>query len=162
MIKVKYFAKENLNFDTHSFYAVPVPNGTASFDEVCEHACEDSSIEVSLMKAAVTEYMRAVRAYLKMGFRVQVGTQFLTVYPMLDLSVKDTEDKDGKPVIATADMVTANKGRSRLGATVAVKFSQEFAKSVYWQKIDEKTGAEVSDEEDVVEEDGPSGQPAQG
>lgn len=159
MVKIKYYAKENRNFDTHSFYAVPVPNGTVSFDEVCEHACEDSSIEVSLMKAAVTEYMRAVHSYLKLGFRVQVGNQFITVYPSLDLSVKDTEDEKGNQVIATADMVNANKGKSRLGATVATRYSQDFAKNVSWQKIDEKTRAEIADDENIVdgsEEEGPN------
>lgn len=154
MIKVKYFAKENFNFDTHSFYAVPVPNGTMSFDEVCEDACRNTTIEESIMKAAVTEYMKSVQANLKRGFRVQVGESFITVYPMLDVSVKDTTDKDGKPVAATSKMVSANKGKSRLGATVAVKFSKEFAQSVSWQKVDEKTGAEVADDEDIVDGDG--------
>ena len=50
-------------------------------------------------------------------------------------------------------------GKSRLGATVAVKFSKEFAQSVSWQKVDEKTGAEVADDEDIVDGDGPSVKP---
>ena len=29
MAKVKYYAKENSSIGTHSFYAVPIPNGTA-------------------------------------------------------------------------------------------------------------------------------------
>ena len=161
MVKVKYYPKENFNFNTHSFYAVTVPNGTVSFDEVCAHACEDSSIEVSLMKAAVTEYMRAVQSYLRLGFRVQVGDQFITVYPSLSLSVKDSTDKDGKPVVATADMLNASKGKSRLGATVATKYSQEFAKNVSWQRVDEKTGVEIAGDNIVDEEDdndGPGGE----
>ena len=32
MAKVKYYAKENSTIGTHSFYAVPIPNGTLSFD----------------------------------------------------------------------------------------------------------------------------------
>ena len=60
MAKVKYYAKENTKVGTHSFYAVPIPNGTLSFDELCREACENTSIEVSLMKAAVTEYMKVV------------------------------------------------------------------------------------------------------
>jgi hypothetical protein len=47
-------------------------------------------------------------------------------------------------------MLTANKGRSRLGASVAVKFSQEFATQVSWQKVDEKTGAAI-EEEDITD-----------
>ncbi len=34
MAKVKYYAKENSTIGTHSFYAVPIPNGTLSFDEL--------------------------------------------------------------------------------------------------------------------------------
>ena len=47
-------------------------------------------------------------------------------------------------------MLSAKKGKSRLGASVAIKFSQEFARNVSWQKIDEKTGAELP-EEDITE-----------
>ena len=32
--KVKYYAKENSSIGTHSFYAVPIPNGTLTFDEL--------------------------------------------------------------------------------------------------------------------------------
>ena len=164
MAKVKYYAKENNNFDSHSFYAVPVPNGTLTFDEVCKEACLNTTIEVSLMKAAVTEYMRAVQSNVLKGFRVPVGEQFLTVYPSLSVSVRDTEDEKGNQVVATAKMVTANKGKSRLGASVASAFSQEFARNVSWQRIDERTGAEVPEEgEDVVEgEDGGGAMPPAG
>ena len=33
MAKVKYYAKENSSIGTHSFYAVPIPNGTLTFDD---------------------------------------------------------------------------------------------------------------------------------
>ena len=35
MAKVKYYAKENSTIGTHSFYAVPIPNGTLTFDGDC-------------------------------------------------------------------------------------------------------------------------------
>ena len=151
MAKVKYYAKENTKLGTHSFYAVPVPNGTLTFDEVCEEACRNTSVEPSLMKAAVAEYMKAVKANVLKGFRVPVGEQFLTVYPNLNASVKDTKDKDDNVTVATAKMLTANKGKSRLGASVAIKFSQKFANEVSWQKIDERTGMAVEDEEDITD-----------
>lgn len=160
MAKVKYYAKERTTFGVHTCYAVPVPNGTLTFDELCKEACRNTTIEVSLMKAAVSEYMRVVQANVLKGFRVPVGEQFLTVYPSLSVSVKDTEDKEGNMVPATPKMVTANKGKSRLGATVATKFSDEFAREVSWQRIDEKTGAEVADEENIVDEGDSSGGPS--
>lgn len=147
MAKVKYYAKENTKVGTHSFYAVPVPNGTLTFNEVCEEACRNTSIEPSIMKAAVAEYMKTVQANVLKGFRVPVGEQFITVYPNLNASVKD---KQGNKTVATAKMLTANKGRSRLGASVSIKFSQEFASQVSWQKVDERTGAEIP-EEDITD-----------
>ena len=150
MAKVKYYAKENTKVGTHSFYAVPVPNGTLTFNEVCEEACRNTSIEPSIMKAAVAEYMKTVQANVLKGFRVPVGEQFITVYPNLNASVKDIEDKQGNKTVATAKMLTANKGRSRLGASVSIKFSQEFASQVSWQKVDERTGAEIP-EEDITD-----------
>ena len=146
MAKVKYYAKENTKVGTHSFYAVPVPNGTLTFNEVCEEACRNTSIEPSIMKAAVAEYMKTVQANVLKGFRVPVGEQFITVYPNLNASVKDTEDKQGNKTVATAKMLTANKGRSRLGASASIKFSQESVSQVSWQKVDERTGAEISEE----------------
>ena len=113
------------------------------------------------MKAAVAEYMKTVQANVLKDFRVPVGEQFITVYPNLNASVKDTEDKQGNKTVATAKMLTANKGRSRLGASVSIKFfdfkqsgiaerSQEFASQVSWQKVDERTGAEIP-EEDITD-----------
>ena len=65
------------------------------------------------------------------------------VYPNLNASVKDVKDNEGNVTVATAKMLTANKGKSRLGASVSIKFkqsgiadrSQEFANNVSWQKI---------------------------
>ena len=144
MAKVKYYAKENTKVGTHSFYAVPIPNGTLTFDELCREACENTSIEVSLMKAAVTEYMKVVQRNVLKGFRTPVGEQFITVYPNLNVSVKDQKDSDGNVTkAATARMLSAANGKSRLGATVSVSFSREFAQSVQWQKVDERTGAAI-------------------
>jgi hypothetical protein len=72
--------------------------------------------------------------------------------------VEDTKDKQtGEITVAMAKMLTANKGRSRLGASVSVKFSQEFATQVSWQKVDERTGAEIPDEDIIDGGTTPSG-----
>ena len=95
--------------------------------------------------------MKVVKRNVLKGFRVPLGDQFITVYPNLQLSVKDHKDDEGNLVKATAKMLVASNGRSRLGATVSTKFSQEFANSVSWQKVDAKTGA-VIDEEDITDD----------
>ena len=146
MAKVKYIAKENTKIGTHSFYAAPVFAGTLTTDELLEEALDGKSIEPSVARAAITEYMKAVQRNVMKGFRCQLGDQFLTIYPNIQLSVKD---KDG--TVATADMLNAANGKSRLGCTVSTRFSQEFASQVQWQKVNAATDSDSADGDDITQ-----------
>ena len=42
-------------------------------------------------------------------------------------------------------------GKSRLGCTVAAKFSRQFSDEVSWQKVDPQAAAAASGEEDITE-----------
>ena len=48
MAKVKYYAKENSSIGTHSFYAVPIPNGTLTFDELLDEAMDGKEYDALL------------------------------------------------------------------------------------------------------------------
>lgn len=66
------------------------------------------------------------------------------------VKVTITYAKDGTvKEAATSKMVTASKGKSRLGASVSINFSKQFAMEVSWQKVDE-TGAAI-EEEDITD-----------
>ena len=150
MSKVKYFAKENKKVGTHSFFAVPQFSGKLTFAELCEEACEDNTYSVEEMIGCVSRFMKTIQREVGRGFRCEVGSNFLTVYPNISVSVKDyTDEKTGQLVVATADMVTARNAKSRLGCTVNPKFSDQFAKTVTWQKID-ANGNEI-EEDDITE-----------
>ena len=158
MAKVKYVLKENSKFGSHSIYAAPATNGTLDFADICEEACEKTSIEPSLLRAAVTEYMRAVKRNVLKGFRCAVGEQFIYVYPNLEASLKDKKDEQGNIIeVAKFEKFTLAGAKSRLGATVSKKYSAQFAADVSWQRVD-ASGA-VIEEEDIVDDGGdtPSG-----
>ena len=48
-------------------------------------------------------------------------------------------------------MLNAANGNSRLGCTVAAKFSRQFSDEVSWQKVDPTAAAAASGEEDITE-----------
>ena len=97
--------------------------------------------------------MKAVQRNVLKGFRCQLGKEFLTVYPNLSCSVKDTKDKEkGEVTVATADMVNATNGKSRLGCTVATKFSNQFAAEVKWQKVGTADDTAAEQGEDIVDQ----------
>lgn len=160
MAKIKYKACENKKTGTHSFFAQPIYSGTLTMKELCKEAFDGKAIEESTAKAAIEEFMKAVQRNLLKGFRCQIGEDFLTVYPNLQLSVKDKE-VNGQTVVATADMLKATNAVSRLGCTVHPKYSKEFANGVQWQKVD-GNGMPV-DEDDITQgnENLSGGEPSQ-
>ena len=46
---------------------------------------------------------------------------------------------------------TFSLSKSRLGCTVAAKFSRQFSDEVSWQKVDPQAAAAASGEEDITE-----------
>lgn len=150
MAKIKVKIAENTRMGTHSFYAVPQWAGTLSTEEILDEALDGKSIEPSVAKAAIEEFMKAVQRNVLKGFRCQLGKEFLTVYPNIQASAKDVKDKTtGEVTPATADMVSLASGKSRLGCTVSKKFSAQFAAAVSWQRVD--GAADPTDEDDVTQ-----------
>jgi len=153
-VKIKYYARENTQMGTHSFYGQAIPNGTYGFEEVCIQASRNTSIEAHTIRAAVQEYMAIVMQRLLDGFRVEVGPQFLTCSPSLVAKVKDTLNDDGTVKKAcTADDLSARSGKSRVKVVVNPEFSHEFASSVKWQKSDRKGNVIDEEEEDATLDD---------
>lgn len=151
MAKIKVKIVENTRMGTHSFYAVPQWSGTLTTDEILEEALDGKSIEPSVAKAAIEEFMKAVQRNVKKGFRCQLGKEFLTVYPNIQASAKDEKDKiTGETIVATADMVNIASGKSRLGCTVSKKFSAQFAADVSWSRIKGTADATDEDNEDDI------------
>ena len=148
-VKIPYVARENKKLGTHSFYPVPKPKGTFGFDRMCEKAARNTTIEVHTVRAAVEEYMKVAQEALLEGNRVEIGPQFVTLFPNLRGSVKDTKDeKTGVVTVVTAKDLTASKCKSRVGATVNAVFSDEFERRVRWEKTDLQ--GNVIEEEDAT------------
>ena len=155
MAKIKYGVKENTKTGTHSWYAVPKFNGTLSFNELCEEACEDNTYSVEEMTGCVSKFMKVVQREAARGFRCKLGTDFLTVYPNIQCSVKDELNPDGTvKKAAEAKDVKANNAKSRLGCTVSPKYSLLFASSVSWQKVDNNGNVVEEEEEDITQGNG--------
>ena len=154
MAKIKYYVKENNKTGRHSWYAIPKFSGTLSFTELCEEACDDNTYSVEEMTGCVSKFMKIVQREATRGFRCKLGTDFLTVYPNIQCSVKDELNQDGTvKKAAEAKDVRAQNAKSRLGCTVSPKYSLLFANSVSWQKVD-KDGNEIEDEDDITQGNG--------
>ena len=66
--------------------------------------------------------------------------------------VRDGEVWDTRRLTQEAHwFLTRKSGKSRLGCTVAAKFSRQFSDEVSWQKVDPQAAAAASGEEDITE-----------
>lgn len=154
MAKIDYTYNENTKTGTHSFYARPVSKGTLTMNDLLEEALGGTSIEPSIGRAVITEFMKTVQREVQRGFRCQLGERFLTLYPTLELSVKDYEDEQThETVVASPKMLNAANAYSRLGCTVHPSFSKQFAQNVSWRKVDRTGAAEDPEGNDIMEED---------
>ena len=72
---------------------------------------DGKSVEPSIAKACVTEFMKAVKRNVLKGFLfVSWATSSLTVYPNIQLSVRcgHRRPADSWPIVATAEMLNAS------------------------------------------------------
>ena len=152
MAKIQFYVDENSKTGTHSFFAKTKPYQRLEFGEVAESACQGTSIEPEVMKAAVALYMKKAQELLKQGNRVALGEKFITLVPQVKCSVKDELAADGVTVkkAATADMVKPQKQDAYIGATVSSVFSDDFRNSVSWQRVDKQGNALPDQGEETV------------
>ena len=153
-VKIRYYARENVKMKPHSFFAQPIPNGTYGFEELCKEASHKTGLEAHDVRAAVEMYMDAVMSKLLDGFRVEVGSNFITLGPGLTAKVKDELNDDGTVKKAcTAEDLTAVGAKSRVTASVHPDFTYHFSQSVKWQKTDKQGNIIETDEDDATLDD---------
>ena len=154
-VKIKYYARENVQMKPHSFYAQAIANGTYGFDKMCEEAAINTGMEPEAIRQAVVLYTACAKRKLLDGFKVEIGKDFLTLGPSLSARVKDEVDaKTGKVTkAAKAEDLTAVGAKSRVSAVVDTEFSHQFAAAVKWQKSDRSGNALEPDPEDDATQD---------
>ena len=123
-VKIKYYARENVQMKPHSFYAQAIANGTYGFDKMCEEAAINTGMEPEAIRQAVVLYIACAKRKLLDGFKVEIGKGFLTLGPSLVTKAAKAED------------LTAVGAKSRVSAVVDTEFSHQFAAAVKWQKTD--------------------------
>ena len=109
--------------------------------------------EVQTALAAVAEIILEETAE---NNRVQIensdGTSLVSIYPSCSGSISDKEvqanpDKFGGATVATEDMLTADRIKWALGASIGRKFSSQFALNKQAMKVDYSATQETADPE---------------
>ena len=160
MAKVKYRIREfkptQNQTGGHSFFAEAVVDNIITNKELGKkvEACTGlRAYEVQTALAAVAEIILEETAE---NNRVQIenadGTSLVSIYPSCSGSISDKEvqanpDKYNGATVATEDMLTADRIKWALGASIGRKFSNQFALNKQAMKVDYSASQETADPE---------------
>ena len=148
MAKVKYRVKEYTPVagqgGTHSFYAEAVISTDITATELAKKIAARTGIRSYEASAAIHAIADIVAEETLEGSRVSLanedGTVLVSIYPKVSGSISDAEvaanpDKFGGAKKATEDMLTPDRLKWSLGATIGKKYSQQFALNKQAQKV---------------------------
>ena len=155
MSKVKYRVREytpkTVGQGTHSWFAEVVINNDIDNDELAKKIAARTGFKSYECQAVIAAIADIVAEEALESNRVTLaneqGTKLVSIYPKVQGSISDAEVQkdpqkyDGKTV-AEESMLTADMLTWTLGATVGVKFSQEFALHKQAQKVKTVTAAD--------------------
>ena len=171
MSKVKYRVKEFVptgqqSLGNHSFYVEAVINNEIDNAELASKIAARTGFKSYECQAVLAAIADVVSEELLASNRIiladERGLNFVSIYPKVSGSVSDADvlanpDKYEGATVAKEKFLTPDMLKWTVGATVGIKFSQEFAFRKHAQKVDL-----VSANSDSEEEEGGSDTPGGG
>ena len=159
MSKVKYRVREynpkTENQGSHSWFAEVVITNDVDNSELAQKIAARTGFKSYECQAVIAAIADIVAEEALESNRVSLaneqGTKLVSIYPQVQGSISDADvqknpEKYPGKTVAEESMLTADMLTWTLGATVGIKFSQEFALHKQAQKV--KTVTAASDDEE--------------
>ena len=163
MSKVKYRVREYTpkteNQGSHSWFAEVVINNDVDNAELAKKIAARTgfkSYECQAVVAAIADIVaEEVLESNRVSLTNEQGTKLVSFYPKVQGSISDADVQKNQAkypgkTVAEESMLTADLLSWTLGATVGIKFSQQFALSKQAQKVKTVTAADEDDEGGTV------------
>lgn len=148
MAKVRYRVREYVptakQGGTHSFFAEAVINTDITANELAKKIAARTGMRSYEASAAIHAIADIVAEETLEGSRVSLtnedGSVLVSIYPKVSGSISDAEvqanpQKYGNAKTATEDMLTPERLKWTLGATIGAKYSKQFALNKQAQKV---------------------------
>ena len=160
MAKVKYRLREfkptQNQTGGHSFFAEAVVDNIITNKELGKKVEARTGLRAYEVQTALAAVAEIILEETAENNRVQIenadGTSLVSIYPSCSGSISDKEvqanpDKYNGATVATEDMLTADRIKWALGASIGRKFSNQFALNKQAQKVDYSATQETADPE---------------
>ena len=160
MAKVKYRIREfkptQNQTGGHSFFAEAVVDNIITNKELGKKVEARTGLRAYEVQTALAAVAEIILEETAENNRVQIenadGTSLVSIYPSCSGSISDKEvqanpDKYDGAQVATEDMLTADRIKWALGASIGRKFSNQFALNKQAMKVDYSATQETADPE---------------
>ena len=160
MAKVKYRIREfkptQNQTGGHSFFAEAVVDNIITNKELGKKVEARTGLRAYEVQTALAAVAEIILEETAENNRVQIenadGTSLVSIYPSCSGSISDKEvqanpDKYDGATVATEDMLTADRIKWTLGASIGRKFSNQFALNKQAMKVDYSATQETADPE---------------
>ena len=160
MAKVKYRIREfrptQNQTGGHSFFAEAVVDNIITNKELGKKVEARTGLRAYEVQTALAAVAEIILEETAENNRVQIensdGTSLVSIYPSCSGSISDKEvqanpDKYDGATVATEDMLTADRIKWALGASIGRKFSNQFALNKQAMKVDYSATQETADPE---------------
>ena len=160
MAKVKYRIREfrptQNQTGGHSFFAEAVVDNIITNKELGKKVEARTGLRAYEVQTALAAVAEIILEETAENNRVQIenadGTSLVSIYPSCSGSISDKEvqanpAKYGGAQVATEDMLTADRIKWALGASIGRKFSNQFALNKQAMKVDYSATQETADPE---------------
>lgn len=160
MAKVKYRIREfkptQNQTGGHSFFAEAVVDNIITNKELGKKVEARTGLRAYEVQTALAAVAEIILEETAENNRVQIenadGTSLVSIYPSCSGSISDKDvqanpDKYNGATVATEDMLTADRIKWALGASIGRKFSNQFALNKQAMKVDYSATQETADPE---------------
>lgn len=160
MSKVKFRVREYTptakQGGSHSFYAEAVVSTDITAVELAKKIAARTGMRSYEASAAIYAMADIIAEETLEGSRINIGnedgTVLVSIYPKVSGSISDAEvlanpQKFNNAKKATEDMLTADRLKWTLGATIGKKYSQQFSLNKQAQKVKYDAADVVADED---------------
>lgn len=139
MTNIVYTVNEQSGAKTHSVFAQAVTSKTLTSHELITMAMKNTTYSVSEAEAIIKELADTIKDVCGMGLACQLGDGWISFYPVVNCSIKDTVDEHGNIIPATKDMLVPTKYNAcaKIGCRVSCVYQKQFNTDVHYHKVGE-------------------------
>lgn len=147
-LTAQWFAQDYSANGIKGFYMRFFSRGTKGFRKTVESALKGSTYDAEEYIGATRLVQKQILELMAEGYRVDFGDNFITVWPNILGSIRDTVDPStGKTIAADPKKLRSQDFDSTASCTFAKQFIKKLNAIISWTKVN-KSGIEIPEEED--------------